>query len=444
MLHSAPTVAFLLAALAATPRQAPSARVDALAREVTALFEKGDFEGVIARFSPQMGVALPEETFRQIWNSLHAQLGALNDLGAPVVRIEKGVECAWVQATFQKSSVFFRMTFDARGRLAGFRIFPGPPPDDGSPGPPPDPTGAREREVTVGSGEWALPGTLTLPVEGSGPFAALVLVHGWGPLDRDESVGGTKVFRDLAGGLAARGVAVLRYEKRTKVHGARMTGRSITVKEEVVDDALAAVALLRAQPEVDARRVALLGHSLGGMLGPQIAAGEPALAGLAVLAGNTRPLDVLAPEQIDRLVSAGSATPEQATAMKEAMARVRALEPANPPAAGALFLGESGSYWLDLAGYDPAATAAALGIPVLVLQGESDTQVTAIDFEGWKAGLAAAPNATLRLFPKLNHQFVEGEGAPAAAGRERPAHVAPEVVDAVAAWTRALPPRTSP
>ena len=444
MLHAAPTVAFLLAALATSPAPGSSTRVEALASEMTTLLEKGDFEGFIARFSPQMGATLPEEMFRGIWDSLHAQLGALNELGTPVARTEKGVESAWVPANFEKAVVFLRMTFDGRGRLAGFRVFPGPPPGWGSPAPYADPAKAREREVTVGSGEWALPGTLTLPAEGSGPFPALVLVHGSGPHDRDETVGGTKVFRDLAGGLAARGVVVLRYEKRTKVHGARMRGLPITVKEEVVDDALAAAEVLRAQPEVDARRVALLGHSLGGMLAPRIAAGDPALAGLVILAGNTRPLDVPSPEQVDDLVSAGSATRAQAGAIKAAMAKVRELDPGKPPAAGTLFLGTSGPYWLDLAGYDPAAAAARLGIPVLVLQGERDGQVTAKDFEGWKAALAAAPGAICRLFPKLNHLFVEGDGPSTPAEFEREGHVSVEVLEEIAAWAGVLPAGTAP
>ena len=444
MHHLAPTAAFFLAAAVGSPAEAPPARTEALAREVTALFEKGDFDGVLARFSPQMGVAMPEEMFRDIWNSLHQQLGALNGLSAPVVRTEKGVDGAWVRATFEKSAVFFRMTFDAKGRIAGFRIFPGPPPGEWNPAPPAEPGKVWEREVTVGNGEWGLPGTLTVPAEGSGPFPALVLVHGTGPRDRDETIGATKVFRDLASHLAVRGVVVLRYEKRTNVHGARMKDLAITVREEVVDDALAAAALLRAQPEADPRRVALLGHGFGGMLAPRIAADDPALAGLVLLGGNSRPPDERAPEQVDAIVSAGSATREQAAAMREAMARVRALDPATPPAAGTLAAGPAAAYWLDLASYDPAATVKALGIPVLVLQGGRDSEATAKDFEAWKAALAAAPDAAFRLFPKLDHRFVEGVGPSTPAEYGRPAHVAPEVVEAVAAFLRDLPPRAGP
>ncbi len=89
-----------------------------------------------------------------------------------------------------------------------------------------------EREVTVGSGEWALPGTLTMPA-GPGRFPAVVLVHGSGPNDRDETFGPNKTFKDLALGLASRGVAVLRYDKRTKVYGAKIAPlKQFTVKEE--------------------------------------------------------------------------------------------------------------------------------------------------------------------------------------------------------------------
>ena len=102
------------------------------------------------------------------------------------------------------------------------------------------------------------------------------------------------------------------------------------------------------------------------------------------------------------------------------------------------------AYWLDLAGYDPATTARSLNVPILVLQGGRDYQVTAKDFDGWKAALAAAPNATFRLFPKLNHLLVEGEGPSTPAEYERPGHVAVEVVEAIAAWARALPAHTSP
>ena len=426
------------------PAASPASRTVALAKEVASLLAKGETAAVAARFSPQMAAALPAERFREVWSSLPAQLGALKSLGEPVVRTEAGAEGAWVPATFEKTVVSLRMAFDADGRLSGLRIVPGPPPAEWTPAPYADPAKAREREVTVGSGEWALPGTLTLPAEGAGPFPALVLVHGSGPNDRDETVGGTKVFRDLAGGLAARGVAVLRYEKRTKVHGTKMKGLDVTPKEEVVDDAVAALALLRVQPEVDPRRVAPLGHSLGGTLAPRIASTDGKTAGLVVLSGSTRPPEEIVVDQADHLVSVGAATAEQAAAVKADAERIRAMKPGAPEAKGATLLGAPAFYWLAFRAIDPAAEAKQLRLPILVLAGGRDYQVTAKDLDGWRAALGSDARATIRLFPALNHLFVAGEGPSTPAEYEKPGHVAPEVVEAIAAWARALPARETP
>jgi hypothetical protein len=267
----------------------------------------------------------------------------------------------------------------------------------------------------------------------------VVLIHGSGPNDRDETIGSQKPFADLAAGLASRGVAVLRFDKRTKIYGARMAGADITVKDEVIDDAVAAVAAVRGTPRVDRDRVFVLGHSLGGMLIPRIAAATPSAAGFIVMAGAARPLEQAIVEQMQYLANAdGTVTPDEEKAIDDARrdaAAIRALTPA--AAAHTVIAHAPASYWLDLRGYDPPAAARTIDKPMLVLQGERDYQVTMEEFARWKAVLGSKPNVTIKSYPALNHLMMAGSGKSLPAEYATPGHVAQQVVDDIAAWIKA-------
>ncbi|MGH9943820.1 MAG: alpha/beta hydrolase family protein [Pyrinomonadaceae bacterium] len=305
------------------------------------------------------------------------------------------------------------------------------------------PESFREQEVTVGAGsEWALPGTLSVP-KGVGPFPAVVLVHGSGPNDRDESYGPNKTFRDLAWGLASQGVVVLRYDKRTKVHAAKMgqLAATLTVKEEVIDDALAALDLLRrTTPGIDARHVFLLGHSLGGTLAPRVAARDPLLAGLVIMAGATEPLEEAIVRQYEYMAALDGAVDAAERAeidkVKAQAARVKALKPESPHPDPKETFNVAAAYWLDLRGYDPAQSAGRLKLPILLIQGERDYQVTLKDFGNWRRALDGRGNVTAKSYPKLNHLFLEGEGPGTPAEYLTPGHVPQSVVDDIAAWVK--------
>ncbi|HEX8422850.1 MAG TPA: alpha/beta fold hydrolase [Pyrinomonadaceae bacterium] len=296
------------------------------------------------------------------------------------------------------------------------------------------------QELTVGAGgEWPLPATLTLPT-GKGPFPAVVLVHGSGPNDRDETLGANKPFRDLAEGLASQGIAVLRYEKRTKQHGARMVAAAsdFTVRDETIDDALAAVALLRRTAGVDAKKIFVLGHSLGGMLVPRIGQADERIAGFVVFAGATRPLDETLVRQFEYLAALDGTISDAERAQiddtKRQAARIKELK-----AGGAdkeRLLGAPPSYWLDLRGYDPPQAARSLKRPMLVLQGERDFNVTMDDFRNWRTALANHKEIEFKSYPKLDHLFYEGEGAATGADYAQPRNIPKYVVDDIAAWVK--------
>lgn len=281
----------------------------------------------------------------------------------------------------------------------------------------------KEREVTVGEGEWKLPGTLTVP-NLPGPFPAVVLVHGARDADRDQTVGGAKIFKDLAEGLASAGILVLRYDKRTRVYGSRVAAmKQYTIGEEVVDDAVKAVALLRTLPEVNGKKIYVIGHSVGAYAAPRIADEDGKLAGLVLMAGNVRGLEDVV---VDQLEYVGANAKTMATA-KEVQAKVKKLEPGDadsPP-----LMNTPATYWLDLKGYDPAAKAKTLGIPILILQGERDYEVTMKEYALWKASVGSQKGVAMKSYPSLNHLFIAGEGKSLPAEYNKPGHVAADVIN---------------
>lgn len=296
-----------------------------------------------------------------------------------------------------------------------------------------------EREFAVADGQ--LPGTLSLP-GGPGPFPVVVLVHGSGPNDRDQTLGPNRPFRDLAHGLAGHGVAVLRYDKRTRARPGDFAGNDFTVELEVVADAVAALEAVSADTAVDPERVFLLGHSLGAMLAPRIAR-RATLAGVVMVAAPARPLEDIVIEQVTYILGLDPDNAERHEAQLAQLRRqrdeVRSL--ADPEATG-LMLGLPAAYWMDLSSYDPVATAAGLDVPMLLLHGGRDYQVTDTDFALWQQGLADHPQATLVRHAGLNHLMMTGEGMATPAEYLRAGEVDPGLVAQIADWAlQAAPTR---
>ena len=402
----------------------------------------GRYDLAVQHFDATMREVLPASGLQDAWVSLNTAYGLFQQTAGTRVEVQEPYRLVYVTCEFEQEVLDTRVVLNQEGEVAGLFFTPAQPAAQAAQEDAPeyaDPAAIREEEMVVGSGVWKMPGTLTLPAEG-GPFPAVVLVHGSGPNDRDETIGPNKPFRDLAWGLATRGIAVLRYDKRTLTYATQMAAQvnELTVDEETVQDAVAVVQLLRYDARIQADRIFVLGHSLGGMLASRIATQSDNVAGLIIMAGNTRPLEDLISEQVayiaelDGTVSAEEQ--EQIDALAEQVTRVKDPALSLDTPAESLPLGIPAAYWLDLRAYDPAAMAANLDLPLLVLQGGRDYQVTTQDYEGWQAALAGQGTAAYQFYPDLNHLFIAGDGPGSPAEYQISGHVAPEVIRDISDW----------
>ncbi|HZI89684.1 MAG TPA: alpha/beta fold hydrolase [Candidatus Polarisedimenticolia bacterium] len=379
----------------------------------------GNLASAYGMFDSRMQGAVSPEKLKSIWSD---QLSAMGPLASWTItqRLQsQGVDVRIVLLKFDHGTLQATVAIHPDTKeVAGFVIKP--PPSTAKPAPPASyvhPADFRASEIKIGSAPYVLGGTLCEPV-GLGPFPAAVLIHGSGPQDRDETIGANKVFKDIAEGLASSGVAVLRYDKRTFVYGAQI-GDSISVEDEVMVDAASAIAALRARPEIDPKRIFVIGHSMGALLAPEIAVRDGSVAGVACLAPPGRPVGDIV---IDQMKFTG-ASPKDVAEMEQKVARMKA---------GTLgterFFGAPQSYWRDLDSRDGIGMAKKLGKPILVMRGDRDFQVGAQDLAAWKAGLAGMEGATVETIPGLSHLFIAGEGKPSPSEYDKPGHVDERVI----------------
>ncbi|MBL8232608.1 MAG: alpha/beta hydrolase [Bryobacterales bacterium] len=301
------------------------------------------------------------------------------------------------------------------------------------------PPPCEETAVKFGDPAAPLPGTLCLPHRNSGKHAAVVFVHGSGEADRDMTAGPNKFFRDLAYGLAAAGVASLRYDKRTFAYPETASRVGITLDREVVDDAIAAIELLHQHPRIDGERVFVAGHSLGAMLAPRIAqraAPQNRLRGILMLGPGARPFDQLALEQ----------TETQSRQLRRSEEDIRAHLASLRAFFGRLRAGQvderetlleaPATYWRELLEIDVAAELRNAPLPVFVAHGGKDIQVGRADHD---ILLAVLRERRMKLdqaewLPEHNHLFMKFDGAATAAAYGRRGTVDPALIGRIAKW----------
>lgn len=409
------------------------------------LLNQKKFSQATSYFSDAVKSQLPEQKLAEVWNSLPSQVGKFKGLGKSKSVTKGQYEVIVILGEFEKTNLDLEITFNKKGKIDGFFMRPSTnskskssenykAPDYANP------KLFTEKEVIVGSGEWKLPGTLTVPKE-KRKHPAVIVVHGSGPNDRDGTHvnPANKPYKDLALGLASKGVAVLRYKKRTKEHSRKLAAfKKLTVKEEVIDDVFFAVDLLRKDQQIDANKIYVLGHSLGGYLIPRINKRSNQISGFISLAGATKHLEDAYLEQNEYFVNldgkVSEAEQKGLDEIKSIVKKIKALKKEDLDSSK-VYIGAYPAYWLDLQKYNPTHDAKSIIKPFLILQGERDYQVTMEDFSNWKKALKGKDNVKFKSYPKLNHIFMAGEGTPSPSEYSRVGHVSEQVITDIADWT---------
>ncbi|MEN9311847.1 MAG: hypothetical protein RLY77_1972, partial [Pseudomonadota bacterium] len=386
-------------------------------------------------FGAQMAAAVPEDKLKAVWESLPAQMGQAHGRDAAHVSAQGDTQLVQIPLHFEKAELVAKFAIDTSGKIVGFLIQPA---QSSAPAPAMAANANfSERDFSVGDGERALPGTLAMP-KGTGPFPAVVLVHGSGPQDRDETVGPNKPFLDIARALAAQGIAVLRYEKRTQARPQDFAGGNFGVDDETTNDAVIAVDALRKTDGIDPKRIFVLGHSQGGMMAPRIAAVSGHVAGLILLAAPSRPLLDILIEQNRRLavLNDGKIDDTERAAINAIIEQVRITRDPKTAATSPTVMGQPAGYWRSIEAVDAVSEAQQVKLPLLLLQGARDIQVVDADWQNWRDAFADDANASFKLYPKLNHFGIAGEGESSLAEYQKPGHVDARLLSDVAAWVK--------
>ena len=293
------------------------------------------------------------------------------------------------------------------------------------------PEGIEEAELIIDTedGE-SIEGTLTMP-EGKDSFVCVVLVHDSGPQDRDETIYDNAPFRDIAWGLAAKGIGTYRYDKRMSPGEDSL---KVTIDDEIVNDASEAVRVLSTRDEIES--VYVLGLGLGGYMIPKISAVTDDVSGYIIMNGFLRSIGDLIKDQYRYMAELDGQITEDEKAEIQMLEQDISLIEAPGSIGEVEILGASKAYWESMYSYNCIESAKSMNKPVLVMQGQEDRQVPVTDYNLWRGAFGNRDNWTYRLYEGLNHFMIPAAKDEAYAEYTTKGTVSQNVIDDLAQWIK--------
>ena len=363
---------------------------------INSLFVERNYSKSYSYFDETVKSQISEDVLKDTQQQLEAQLGKFKS----IIETNNEALTFFYYSEFEKMKLDIKISFSENSKIIGFFFVPHKEfKKENSLG----------KDLNIKSSNIELKGTL-LNSENGNLKKLVIFAHGSGPNDRDETIFENKPFKDIAENLYSKGISSYRFDKRTLSNPESFNDKS-TIDDEVTNDIINIVAYFKNDSKFSNYEITVLGHSLGAYLLPRIANKSNQISKIILLAGNSRPLDHLIIEQYEYLYKL---TPSQE--LKDASQKVKEQIAVlnsksfniNTPKEKLPF-NLSANYWQSVLNYKPLNEIQKVKIPILILQGERDYQVTMKDFELWKTKLKNNKKVSFISYPKLNHIFMSGE-----------------------------------
>lgn len=393
---------------------------------------EGNYQTTVERFSPLLRLQLSEETLKQGMAQVVPGLGEFIEVYEISEESSNQYQKVNVTLKYEYSGFKISFTYDSTGQVVGIWMNTVLIDEE-----PVETESFKEIKFSYGKGKYPLTGILTLP-QGVKKPPVVILVPGSGNHGVNEVVGQNRPFRDIAWGLAEKGIATIRYNERLAFYPELLQTEKLTIQVDSLNDAGDAIQYALSCGKINTKKIFVAGHSLGGMMAPKIATDNKQVAGILILAGSPRKLEDICLDQITNAVkNSKELDPLTAqlylTQSKNEINEIKALKKGS----GKTLVGYPAHYWYSLNKIDIASLAKKLKIPMFIAQGSEDWQVFADkDYKEWQTLLKNKKNVTFKLYKGLNHLFIKSNGKTDVTEYYVPGSVDKKLINDMAKWIK--------
>lgn len=393
------------------------------------------FSNLEARFEKSVRPAYSAQSLKAGWNNAVSRSGDFRRVHNSRAYQANGLILVTVTLVMDKEAVDVQFSMNERMELTGCFFQPAWQ----------EPYYVRkgsytEVDVKAGIAPFEIECRLTIPL-GMAPYPAVILVHGFGQLDMDSTVYGTRIFRDLAHGLAVRGIAVVRFHKRGWASPQFLTtNNSYTVKDEAFNDIASVIFMVLGRKDIDPARIYLAGHGLGGWMAPLLARDNPGIAGVVMLAPPARTYTEIIYDRAQSILKMdGSLSHSDINELTNIRRRADIINRSTESESDAgtnRFFGHPVSYWISMNRLDAVSAARAYRGRVLVMYGKRDFETPAKDYAVWTNALKNRQNTVFNIYDNLDHLFIRGYQKSSPEQYKYPGHFDGEALQDIALWIR--------